>query len=248
MRRIVIGDVHGCAKELDALLERIAPSKEDELLFLGDYTDRGPNSYQVWKILESLKESLGERCILLKGNHEEFVLQAIKYHNDRPLWYMNGGRATESSFYQESPISCLSEKERVAYTEFLEAKLQLFYQCDDFLAVHGGLVPNLPLEETDENTLLWDRTSCRTASYNEKLCFVGHTPVQTPTLSVKGMFHPYYEEDGAFLLPKEGLFGLDTGCFQTGNLHAAIIEEGVVRLLRVSRDYLLRQSTKYLRH
>lgn len=248
MRKIVIGDVHGCAKELDALLERIAPSKEDELLFLGDYTDRGPNSYQVWKLLESLKESLVENCILLKGNHEEFVLQAVKYHNDRPLWYMNGGRATETSFYQESPISCLSEKELLAYTEFLEANLQLSYQCDDFLAVHGGLVAGIPLEETDEETLLWDRTSFQTASYNGKLCFVGHTPVQTPTLSVRGKAYKYYEEDGAFPLPKEGLFGLDTGCFQTGNLHAAIIEGEMVKLLRVSRDYLLRQSTKYLRH
>ena len=47
MRRFAIGDIHGCMKSLRTLIDTIDPEPDDELIFLGDYVDRGPNSRDV---------------------------------------------------------------------------------------------------------------------------------------------------------------------------------------------------------
>ncbi len=47
-RLIAIGDVHGCVHALDALLEVIAPTQTDELVFLGDLVDQGRDSSRCW--------------------------------------------------------------------------------------------------------------------------------------------------------------------------------------------------------
>ena len=73
-RIIAIGDVHGCSAALAALVQAIAPTPLDTLVFLGDYIDRGPDSRGV---LEQVI-ALAERCIVvpLLGNHEEMLLAA----------------------------------------------------------------------------------------------------------------------------------------------------------------------------
>ena len=77
MRRIFIGDVHGCYEQLIALLDAIKLDREnDELIFVGDYIDRGPASYEVVMLLKELKETMGDRCTLLRGNHEKAVAES----------------------------------------------------------------------------------------------------------------------------------------------------------------------------
>ena len=56
MRRYVIGDIHGCAKALRTLIETIQPNEEDEVIFLGDYIDRGPNSRDVVQQILELQQ------------------------------------------------------------------------------------------------------------------------------------------------------------------------------------------------
>ncbi|MGE3821347.1 MAG: metallophosphoesterase, partial [Isosphaeraceae bacterium] len=73
-RTIAIGDVHGCSAALDALLDATAPGPEDEIVMLGDYVNRGPDSRGV---LERLI-NLGRRCRLVPilGNHDQKLLEA----------------------------------------------------------------------------------------------------------------------------------------------------------------------------
>ena len=76
MKRWIIPDIHGYLKTLQALFDYyISPSKEDELYFLGDYIDRGPDSKGVIDFIMGL-EAEGFNVCHLKGNHEESCVQA----------------------------------------------------------------------------------------------------------------------------------------------------------------------------
>jgi len=71
----VIPDVHGCVNTLKALIEeRIKPTRYDELYFLGDYIDRGPDSRGVIDFIRHLQED-EYTVTALKGNHEDFVVE-----------------------------------------------------------------------------------------------------------------------------------------------------------------------------
>ncbi|HEU5393607.1 MAG TPA: metallophosphoesterase family protein, partial [Candidatus Methylomirabilis sp.] len=71
--RYVIGDVHGCLTPLQRLLDKIGPGPADELVFIGDYIDRGPQSREV---VELVRELPG-RITLLIGNHEKMLLDYL---------------------------------------------------------------------------------------------------------------------------------------------------------------------------
>ncbi len=74
----VIGDIHGCSDSLTELLEKIKPlAKDDTVIFIGDYIDRGPDSKGVIEIVLQLKAE-HSRVITLMGNHEFMFLGAIK--------------------------------------------------------------------------------------------------------------------------------------------------------------------------
>ena len=72
MKKFVIGDVHGNYEELMDLLDKINPNlRQDKLIYLGDYIDRGPQSYKVIRFLIDLQNKYGkEHVVLLRGNHE----------------------------------------------------------------------------------------------------------------------------------------------------------------------------------
>jgi len=95
MGLIAIGDIHGCAKSLDALLERLELSDDDHLLFVGDYIDRGPDSKGVIDRLLDLREEY--ECTFLRGNHESLMLGYLNAGAFN-LWRVNGGIATLQSY------------------------------------------------------------------------------------------------------------------------------------------------------
>lgn len=100
MRTIVIGDIHGCFREFQALLQKVKFDREsDRLILLGDVIDRGPDSALVLQECQILKRDMGERFIQLLGNHEDMMLDAYASF-DRSLWNYNGGSTTRKSFYK----------------------------------------------------------------------------------------------------------------------------------------------------
>lgn len=60
-RLIAIGDIHGEVFQLNRLLEQMNPTKNDTLVFLGDYIDRGENSKEVIELLLNLSQN--SKCI-----------------------------------------------------------------------------------------------------------------------------------------------------------------------------------------
>jgi len=79
-RILAVGDTHGCRKTLMALIDQFDLRKQDTLVMLGDYVDRGPDSKGVIQFLVDLrKEGYDVRCLI--GNHESTMLDAVrKYH------------------------------------------------------------------------------------------------------------------------------------------------------------------------
>ena len=101
MLTLVIGDIHGMAAKLENLLGQIdmwcsanAKAELRQLIFLGDYIDRGRNSRQVLQIVQRLQ---AEGAICLRGNHEELMLRATESERDLTNFLANGGDATITS-------------------------------------------------------------------------------------------------------------------------------------------------------
>ena len=91
-RILAIGDIHGCAYALDALLRAVNPAPDDLVITLGDYVDRGLDSAGVLNRLIRLAQT--HRLVALRGNHEEMMLNAREGDGPLALWLACGGEAT----------------------------------------------------------------------------------------------------------------------------------------------------------
>ena len=96
-RTIAIGDIHGCGIALNRLLQEIDIQRDDKLITLGDYVDRGMGSSQVIATLIDLVS----RCHLvpLIGNHEIMMFKGLQNGGkDLDFWMTHGGQATVASY------------------------------------------------------------------------------------------------------------------------------------------------------
>lgn len=170
-KRYAISDIHGCSKTLQALLfDELKIDKSDELFFIGDFIDRGPDSKGVLDQMIEMKEQ-GYKLTLLRGNHEQMLLDAIDSVPDMDLWTLNGCDATLSSFNVFQPNE-VPEK----YLKLID-ELPNYYELENFILVHGGL--NFDIEDPlrDTKSMLWMRNVCiQRNKIHDKRLIVGHTP------------------------------------------------------------------------
>lgn len=168
-RTIAIGDIHGCAAALEAVLQEIRPSANDRIVTLGDYIDRGSNSRGVIEQLLQLRE----RCELvpLIGNHELMLLRGRVHADERDFWLEFGGRATIASYG-----ASLSDIPR-QHIDFMESCLP-FYETESHIFIHANYDAETPLEEQLEITALWTHISGYVPEphCSGKTVIVGHTP------------------------------------------------------------------------
>ena len=158
-RRVyAVGDIHGRADLLSALLTRIdddlksRPTTDAVHVFLGDYIDRGPSSRQVIDLLIARRQ--GHDVVLLKGNHEDF---AIRFLSDPTLlsqWQSVGGLDTILSYgvtpsgrldsqTQQQLATAFGTRIADSHRRFL-GSLALSFTCGDFFFVHAGVRPRIP--------------------------------------------------------------------------------------------------------
>lgn len=184
MKRLAIGDIHGCLKTFQALLERIDYSKGDELYLLGDYIDRGPDSKGVIDYIMTLLEA-DNNIICLKGNHEQLLLEALADGNNNKRWVNNGGIQTLMS-YESKTVRDLPEK----HLEFYQ-KLPFYVTNDDFIFVHGGLNFTIKSPLKDGYSMIWERAWYDKVDYNwlgKKTIVHGHTPATKEEIEDMGRF------------------------------------------------------------
>lgn len=173
-----IGDIHGCLDKLRTLLTKIdADPARDELVFLGDYIDRGPSSCEVVDYLIHLKQQM-PGTVFLKGNHEEMFAQYLS-GIERHLFVMNGGQATLDSYMKNKARADggLIPSDHLRFF----SSLRLYYQTDDYIFVHAGLRERVPLEFQSPEDLLWIRDAFVSSDYDfGKRVIFGHTPFNSP--------------------------------------------------------------------
>jgi serine/threonine protein phosphatase 1 len=181
-RILAIGDIHGCSDLLERLLARIAfEPRADTLVFVGDYIDRGPDSRKVIDTLLELKAAC-PNMICLKGNHEEMLLNYYLEGRGEQQFYLNGGLVTLDS-YGLTPADARAGRGLPAnHLDFLRA-LPLFHETEEFLFVHAGLRPGVPLAEQSPADLLWIRYEFidSQADFGRTVVF-GHTPLHDPLI------------------------------------------------------------------
>lgn len=224
VRVYAIGDIHGRLDLLDDLLFRIEADDQSrgdgvatQIIFLGDLVDRGPNSAGVVQRALELKES-GRPVRFLMGNHEEVFLKAMQGSREALRFLVKiGGRATIISYgvsaeeYDALDYDDLAElvAARVpqAHVDFI-AGFENQIQVGDYLFVHAGIRPRVPLEEQTGGDLRWIR--------HEFLDYRGdHGPVV-----VHG--HTITED----VEERPNRIGIDTGAFASGKLTALGLEAG----------------------
>ena len=191
---VAIGDVHG---SYELLLKTLQPllGTQAEVVFLGDLIDRAPEKDGDIKVLDfvhglaAAPELAGlSKVTVLTGNHEQLFLQAVET-GDTELWEWNGGNPDLI-------------KQAEGHIDWLNS-LPFYYIKGDYLFVHAGVRPDVPLEEQTLEDCTWIRDPFLNAE-NHGLPYTivhGHTIVDYPEI------HPHR-------------INIDTGAYYTGRLTA----------------------------
>ncbi|MDP4240736.1 MAG: metallophosphoesterase family protein, partial [Bacteroidota bacterium] len=171
-RMFAIGDIHGCFDTLRTLVEqKIRIKKNDQIIFLGDYIDRGPHSKEVIDYILDL-QSNGFNIRALIGNHEAMLLNALDRTERLWAWLQNGAEETLKSFGIRS-LKDLGPK----YITFFR-NLNYYFAIDQFLFVHAGFNDKATNPFDDKYSMVWTRNEhYEHPSLKDKIIVHGHTPI-----------------------------------------------------------------------
>ncbi len=177
-KTFIIGDVHGCSRLLERLIERIEWEPENHrLIFLGDYIDRGEDPKGAIDLIVGLKErSSAVDCLM--GNHESLFIHYLNTGDPR-LFLANGGKTTLDSYGidEDTPVATLIPD---THLNFLRS-LKLYVELDEYLVVHAGLRPGVALADQSPEDLLWIRERFIHSDYDfGRIVVFGHTPFLEP--------------------------------------------------------------------
>src|ERR1700722_9147109 len=170
-RIYAVGDVHGRADLLGALLSRIDadlkayPIAQSVQVFLGDYIDRGPQSREVIELLVARRRQHTMLC--LKGNHETIATAFLSDTSVLAAWRQVGGINTLLSYgvsatakndprEQDDVAAAFRQALPDSHRRFIEG-LALSFTCGDFFFAHAGVRPGIPLRQQHRQDLLWIR-------------------------------------------------------------------------------------------
>lgn len=220
-RWYAIGDIHGCYAELNRLIKAIDDDDtqrgptDTRLLFVGDYVDRGPGSREVIELMMRL--DIGhERVIFLMGNHEETLLSAANGNRRAAaLFHKMGGRETLLSYgvsaqdYDSADTAEIIDMIRSAippdHLRWMR-DLRLSYEVGDYLFVHAGIRPGVPLHSQLSSDLRWIRNEFLESSEDHGMMIV----------------HGHSVTDQVDERPNR--IGIDTGAYASGRLSAIGLE------------------------
>ncbi len=229
-RVYAIGDVHGRLDLLDRLVERILADAKDRpaglctLVTLGDYIDRGPNSAAVLdRLIDFASPAI--RLVALAGNHEESMLRFLDDISVGPTWLYYGGSETLRSYgvaaprHADEPATLRRLQDELKsrlprrHRDFLTG-LPASHVAGDYMFVHAGIRPGVPLAAQARDDLLWIRDEfLRSEADHGKVVVHGHTIAPEAELC-------------------RNRIGLDTGAFATGRLTCVVLEAASQRLLQ----------------
>jgi serine/threonine protein phosphatase 1 len=224
-RRVyAIGDIHGCLPQLRQLHSAIAedlarrPPVSALLLHLGDYIDFGPDSAGVVALLAAGAPVAGLQTINLMGDHERTALQALSGESAAATdWLHIGGDAALRSWGipVDTPRSEWHSHLPADHIAFLEG-LTIDHREGDYLFVHAGIRPGIPLDAQAREDLLGIRQSFLASEQDFGVVIVhGHSASPSPMI-------------------RANRIGLDTGAGHGGQLTCAVFEEDGVAFIQAA--------------
>jgi serine/threonine protein phosphatase 1 len=227
-----VGDIHGYSAQLRALIRELSadlarsrPAERPLLVFVGDYVDRGPDSRGVIDLVLELEAEGPFEVVALKGNHEDALLRVLTDEAFGPNWIRNWGQATLRSYGVEVPAPGLEAAETTRVQGELAAALPprhlaFLRRCEmsrtvgDYLFVHAGVRPDVPLDAQEDRDLLWIRYEFLESEADfGKVVVHGHTPSDEPER-------------------RANRIGIDTGVYYSGVLTAVRLEGTDQRILQ----------------
>ncbi len=151
-KSFIVGDLHGCRAMLEKMLGIIPWNPEaDNLIFIGDYLDRGNDSKGVIELLIKLSSTYPKvRCIM--GNHESIILEYL-FGGDEKTFLVNGGISTLESYRINGTVYI--PPEHVSFIQSMHTLIEL----DSYYIVHAGLKPDVKINEQAIKDMLWIRES-----------------------------------------------------------------------------------------
>jgi serine/threonine protein phosphatase 1 len=182
-----IGDIHGEYSKLKLLIKNILSFDDNaQFIFIGDYIDKGENSWQTLKYLTQLSNE--KECIFLRGNHE-YYWELLKENNDKYAEYLirYGALNTVSSIREKLSIS-EAKKALLLEFKFFFYSLRNYSVINNYVITHSGIPPELfsvSIENIDPEQFLFNRYGFISSSehYFGKRIIFGHT----------GFYSPYYD-------------------------------------------------------
>jgi len=241
MRLIIIGDIHGCIDELNELMQALAPSIDDQLFFIGDLIDRGPDSIGVVRQVVQWSKQMDVKLIL--GNHEEKFLRYVQHIKD------GSGIEKQMKRIDEFPqlLDALGDDE----LRFLQqAYHSIHLPAYNSLLIHGGLcrdiqfcLPATYLYQEDNSDINKQLSLLNKTRYlNPEGKFVSYGEEKPEDIfwadDYKGQFGHIYFGHHPFMQPDPYKFthatAIDTGCVYGGWLTAVELSDNNVHFKSVA--------------
>ena len=220
MNIFAIGDIHGCLSQLTSLHKNILSYdkfnlKNDLLIYLGDYIDRGRNSKEVINQIIKLKNNK-IRIVNLLGNHDEFMVDFLFNKNNNIKNWLNFGADTTFRSYgieivefikdgfEDNIINKLRETALTtidkSHIDFFK-NLEISFSTKKYLFSHAGIDPKKKLNDQTKNDYLWSRSDefFDKEFKAEKIIVHGHTPVEN-------------------IISDPFRINIDSGCYFSGKL------------------------------
>lgn len=219
-RIVAIGDIHGCAHALDAVLAAVDPQPDDTIVCLGDFIDQGRETREAIDTLIALSQRC--RVIMLKGNHEEMLLASLGSESAKNSWLMYGGVQTLNSYRFCGDIDVIP----AAHLDFIR-NCRDYYETDDHIFVHANYLDDTPPEEWPEYVLRWSLLDA---------------PLPGPHISGKTVIVGHTEQRDGEVLDLGYVKCIDTACYNYGWLTALDVTSG--QTWQASRWGVLRESPK----
>lgn len=222
LRIYAVGDIHGRHDLLRQLQDQILqdaaqhPTRRKVIVYLGDYIDRGPASREVLERL-STHPLPGFVSVHLMGNHEQALLGFMQDPDVYSDWLVYGGLATSSSYGMADPGDGSGSRSLHLFSQELRTRLPEHHQTflcglekslvlGDYLFVHAGIRPRIPLELQRPDDLLWIRDDfLRYRQPHAHFVVHGHHISEEPEVCPNRI-------------------GIDTGAFATGRLTCLILD------------------------
>ena len=206
----IVGDIHGCYELMLALLDQLPPAAQ--VVFLGDYIDRGPQSAEVLDALQTRSD-----FICLQGNHEDMLLRFLENpENHGPLWLKHGGLQTLTSFGVCTPsrYSIRPTFEEIRDDLLMQMGPELLawlrdrptsYHSGTVFAAHAGANPRQTLMQQERKDLLWGHSHFYSRSRRDGNWVVHGHIIQPRAHATRGRI------------------AVDTGAYDTGILSAVYL-------------------------